>query len=250
MAAQTASAMQAWRQQLLTGPGLEMEGLRAAGINPMLRYGSGGSATPMSMVMPSATAPTNRLEGLAAGIGQIGSSALSAANTVQSMDESRQRVTNMTSDLIRNAVETTRVIADTRLTNQQRENAVAENARIFQQTALGIADEYLRYAQANLSRAQAGEVAAMVDLIHQQLETENERTRQMHYQAFLTGAQAEAARAGTTLAHLDSAIWGSAMGRWLRETILMRDATGASGVLGVGQAALTRFLSGIEDMFE
>lgn len=232
---------------LRNGPSLEMEGLRKAGINPMLRYGTGGQGTPVSMPTMSFG---NSFGELGSAIGGAASSAFSLETAAQGLDESKQRVAHSQTDMLKMAEETRRIVADTSLTQAQRENALAENGRILQQTAVGIAEEYLRYAQANLSDAQASQAGAMVGLLSEQRNTEMFRADAVRWQAALTQAQTEAANYGLTREGIDARIYRSALGIWLRETTLMRDATGASGVLGVGQAALNSVLEGIESLFE
>lgn len=218
---------------LLNGPSLEMAGLRRAGINPMLRYGSGGSGTPVSM-------PTmnfgNAYGDLGSAISGIGSSAYGALTAEQNMEESRQRVSNMEIDALRVAEETRRIRADTSLTWQQRENAVAEQGRILQQTLLGVAEEQLRYAQENLSEAQAVQAAANVRLLNEQVTTERSRQLVLYWDQVIGAAEGALRDARRPEAEAERDLFDSAYGRflvWLRET---REASGiggsAAGVVG------------------
>lgn len=240
-----------YQYSLLNGPSLEMEGLRRAGINPMLRYGSGGSGTPVSMPTMSFQNP---LADFGAGVAGAASSAFGTMKLEQDIDESRQRIQHSTAEILRIGVDTSRIIADTSLTQQQRENAVAENGRILQQTALGVAEEFLRYAQSNLSDAQAAQAGAMVRLLGQQLSTEEARTLMMGWQASTAQAETNIRWAEVPRAQREGDFFASPVGRVVMQMMQMREATGASGLLGVGQAAVVRGLDGIEqiwnDLFE
>lgn len=234
---------------LLSGPSLEMEGLRRAGINPMLRYGSGGSSTPVSMPTMSFN---NAYGSLGDAISGAGSSAFSALTAQQGIEESRQRISHSSMEMMRIAQDTSRIQADTRLTDQQRVNAVSENGRILQQTAVGMAEEYLRYAQANLSEAQAGQAASMVRLLGQELSTEQERTMLVYWQAAVAEAEASLRHSEVPRAELDEQIFRTALGRWLRETFLTREATGSSvgGMIGGAAVEAGRAVDGFMDWYE
>lgn len=238
-----------YQYALLNGPSFEMEGLRRAGINPMLRYGTGGQGTPVSM--PTMSFP-NQYGGLGEAITGGTASAFGAMRTEQEIEESRSRVQNMTAEWQRIVQDTNRIVADTSLTQQQRNNALAEQGRIVQQTALGAAEEYLRYAQANLSEAQQAQAGAMVRLLGQELSTEEQRTLLTQWQASVAEANAQSSWLGLPRERIDSEIYRSALGTWLREAFLSREATG-SGLVGAGVGSVglaAEGLSGFMDWYE
>lgn len=211
---------------LTHGPSLEMQGLRAAGINPMLRYGSGGSSTPVTMPTMSFG---NAYGSLGDAISGAGSSAFSALTAQQGIEESRQRVSNMGVEAIKIGEDTKRIIADTSLTLQQRENAIAENGRILQQTLLGVAEEQLRYAQENLSEAQATQAYENAELLRRMQHTEDYRATATMWEAILRRAEVPQAEARGNL--FDTA-YGEFL-VWLRES--RESAGGLTGLIFGGR---------------
>lgn len=115
---------------LLNGPAMEMEGLRRAGINPMLRYGSGGSGVPVSM-------PTmnfgNAFGDLGAGIAGASSSAFGNMKTAQEVEKSRAETVSI---LQRLPADLAKIEADTNLTTQQRFKSYQEMGLVVRQQAL------------------------------------------------------------------------------------------------------------------
>lgn len=115
---------------LLNGPRLEMEGLRAAGINPMLRYGTGGQGTPVSM-------PTmnfgNAFGDLGAGIAGAASSAYGNMKTSQDIEKSRAETVTI---LERLPHDLANIEANTDLTTQQRWKSYQDMGLVVRQQAL------------------------------------------------------------------------------------------------------------------
>lgn len=211
---------------LTHGPSLEMQGLRAAGINPMLRYGSGGSSTPVTMPTMSFG---NAYGSLGDAISGLGSSAFSALTAQQSIEESEQRVENLRTDLIKTGHEIHQVIANTSLTNQQRENAIADHGRILQEQLVQLAEIELREAQASQNYAAVRQAEATIALLTEQATNEGYRTIGI---AFAN----EIARNQADLSQLDNSYWMSLPGRIARGIMLGREALGigfgAGGVVG------------------
>lgn len=213
MAGQLSTAQDMRRWELENGPSLEMSGLRRAGINPMLRYGSGGSGVPMGGFTPTVAQPNNPMQGFANAIGGIGESVSSAykAFTSGQRDEAETTRTEMEMAL-RIPAEIAQIQANTLLTVQQRENAVAEQARILQDTLLKTAQEELARAQAEAVPAQIAVAMANVRLLGQQWSTEFERS-------IMTAWQSIAARQATAQGQAAEDFYRSAFGRlteWLR----------------------------------
>lgn len=204
---------------LTHGPSLEMEGLRRAGINPMLRYGSGGSGTPVSM-------PTmnfgNAFGDLGSAISGAGSSAFSAMSQQQGIEESKQRIDNLQVDMAKATQEISRIQADTRLTDAQRSNAIAEHDNIIRQGILQLADVALREAQAVGNYAAAEQAQSLAALARQQRWTESFRSSWQLLQNELADNELR-------LSDLDTDYWLSIPGRLMRGLMLGRQALGIGG---------------------
>lgn len=167
-----AFSREAYDYALTNGPSLEMEGLRRAGINPMLRYGTGGQGTPVSM--PTMNFP-NAFGELGNGIAGAASSAFGTMKSQQEIEESEQRVGNLQVEAVRIGEDVLRIRADTALTTQDRENRIAEQARTLQDTLLREAERQLTIAQQAGVAAQIRVANANVGLIAAQTSTEQQR---------------------------------------------------------------------------
>lgn len=157
---------------LTHGPSLEMEGLRRAGINPMLRYGTGGQGTPVSMPTMSFQ---NAFGDLGAGIAGMGSSAFALER--QSAETNRIN----TELLLKLPEELESIRANTALTEAQRESAL-------QQKRVLVEEEIYRHAQTSMTIAQIDALEAQV--------------RQMETAALLNLASAAAQHANAALSNL------------------------------------------------
>lgn len=145
---------------LTHGPSLEMAGLRRAGINPMLRYGTGGQGTPVSMPTMSFQNP---LGDLGAGIAGAASSAFGTMRTQQEIAESQARTRSTIERLL---PEIARVEADTSLTQAQRETELHRPGQIMQDIVLSqaqamLAEEQFDVYQAQIRNLDAGAFAQM-----------------------------------------------------------------------------------------
>lgn len=187
--------------ELEHGPSLEMEGLRRAGVNPMLRYGQGGSGTPVvaggsSALGVSIPGPYNPLEGVGNAIGNAASSAYAAARTVA---ETRSVVARLVPEI-------ERVLADTSLTEAQRNTELQRPGLILQQTVLAEAQaqlppEQLRVFAAQINNLNAGAFASMAAgyLSNQREITEVQETRRRSNEADILAVDAQ--RQATTWFH-------------------------------------------------
>lgn len=201
MALQYSTNMDLLREQLLRGPSWEMEGLRRAGINPMFRYGKGGSATP-TMGSIGIPAPFNPLEGLAAGIGQAGTSAVSsmreASQSVLNMSSSeRQRAESVRArqDALRIGQDIGRIRADTSLTNEQRRTEVERQVLLAQQAVLARAQSILPAHQARMLEQQIVTMSSQEWLNHWLAVTEGARADLVNQQFEQAVAQTPVVRA-------------------------------------------------------
>lgn len=188
--------------ELTKGPGLEMAGLRAAGINPMLRYGQGGSGTPMftggssalSVGSPTMQFP-NAFGDLGSGVAGAVSSALDARRSVAETERTQTETSRVAAEtLLRLPAEVRQLEANTRLTEAQRQSELERPALMIQQRVLAEAQARLPDAQLEVFRATVGELGtrAIVNMWNAEL-LEAQRATE-HARADLTSAQAGIAR--------------------------------------------------------
>lgn len=175
---------------LTHGPSLEMAGLRRAGINPMLRYGTGGQGTPVSM--PTMSFP-NPYQGLSEGVAGAASSAFGTMRLEQEIDESRARTKDIVSRLL---PDIERIQANTALTDAQRATELRRPGLIMQDIMLKEAQTFLTEEQMNVFGAQirqmnAAAFASMMSgyLSGQMTSTEIERGLREHHLAISAGVQ-------------------------------------------------------------
>lgn len=209
----TAQSMRRW--ELENGPALEMAGLRRAGINPMLRYGSGGSGVPMGGFTPTVAAPYNRFQGFADAIGGIGESVSSAFRSFAGGERDTAETSRTRAEVaLRLPAEVARIQADTSLTYQQRKNAIVERGRILADTLLTEAQARLPAAQMEVFRAQIGLMGAQTVLAE--------------WQQALTAAQSDVAGATydrETAAAVSATVQSQRdLTQWVHDRALYEDA--------------------------
>lgn len=128
------------KKSLLNTPSWEMAGLKAAGINPLLRYGQHGSPNPSSAQGVSQAPSVNRLQGAADALGQAGHSAIDAYKKSAEVDQIEAQINKIGEEIIN--LGTTRG-----LTEAQTANTLQATASAVQGMALTAADILLRGAQ-------------------------------------------------------------------------------------------------------
>ncbi|AJK28279.1 putative minor capsid protein [Eel River basin pequenovirus] len=151
----------AYRQSLLKGPSWEMEGLRRAGLNPILRYGSGGSSAPNLTGAVGGSVPVNRLAPIGDAISNSATSALDAAKLVADTEKTRADTRKATAEITKVMEEITAIQHNYSLTQAQRETEMQRQRNVF-------ADTVLKWAQENLAREDAERVKAQTSLLHSQ----------------------------------------------------------------------------------
>lgn len=166
MALSLSTAQDMYRYQQLNGPSFEMEGLRRAGINPMLRYGRGGSMPSIQGFSPGVVAPFNRFQGAADALGSLGGVAsafqsatggdLNQANVRRSAADTRR----LEQEALRIPAETARIEAATGLTDAQRNTEIERMSQVVAQTALARAQSLVPAAQMALFAAQISELSS------------------------------------------------------------------------------------------
>lgn len=224
MSAQRQESMQAFHDQLQFGPTWEMAGLKRAGINPMLRYGHGGSAVPTSAVSVSAPAPFNPLEGLAQGIAGAGTSAVSAYRDVAQGEATKASIPKLKIEAVRVATEIPRIMADTRLSDAQRTTEIERAAYVTQQAVLAAAQAQLPEAQMRVFAAQIANMGEQNFLLQWQQLTEQARRRLIDVQATTAAYQQGVI---SRQAELDMQIFDQALaGLAIRVTRMWRAALG------------------------
>lgn len=221
---------------LLNGPSMEMEGLRRAGINPMLRYGSGGSGTPVSMPTMSFQNP---LADFGAGVAGAASSAFGTMKLEQEIEESGQRITNMQSEAVRIASDVRRIEADTSLSIQERNNRIEEAARTVQETLLATAQQRLVEAQSSAVPSQIQRAYAEMALLRAQTEHEGERQLLTTWTRIVESFRANMAELGLSRAEAEAEVYSGSYGQLLR---YLGETTGAIGnIFGQGNQAVGLF---------
>lgn len=153
MAAQADYAAKAYKTSLVDGPSWEMSGLKKAGINPLLRYGTGGTSTPTYSANVSST-PINKLEGAA---GYLADAGTSAASTLKTMEETKkvQEETNKLGEEIKN-LGTNRRLTEAQINSEQQ--------RMWQL----FGQRLLQTSQVELNSAQTAQLQAMLKQIDAQ----------------------------------------------------------------------------------
>lgn len=165
---------------LLHGPSLEMQGLKAAGINPMFRYGSGGSSTPVSVPVMNFG---NAFGEAGPIIGNAASSAYSAMRTEAETERTRGETKRNTVEML------TLLPAEVRNIQERSDLTEAQQHHEWQRLALTIQDVVLRQAQSRLTEAE--------------LQTIGPRIRQMESGSMLNMAMAASAAAEAALRQTD-----------------------------------------------
>lgn len=221
---------------LLHGPSLEMQGLKAAGINPMFRYGSGGSSTPVSVPVMNFG---NAFGEAGPIIGNAASSAFSAMRTEQDIAESGQRIVNMQSEAVRIGEDVRRIQADTSLTVQERNNRIEEAARTVQETLLATAQQRLVEAQASAVPSQIQRAYAEMALLRAQTSHESERQLLTTWTRIVESFRANMAELSLNRAEADAEVYSGAYGEFLR---YLGETTGSIGnIFGQGNQAVGLF---------
>ena len=160
MALQLQTSLDQMRLGLELGPSWEMAGLKAAGINPMLRYGKGGSTvgTHGSISIPP---PFNPMEHLGAGIAGAGTSAFQALQSASqsrlnmtSSERQRAESTRARVDAVRVGAEVGRIRENTELTRAQQNTEIARAWETTERAILARAQQILPAHQARLLAAQ------------------------------------------------------------------------------------------------
>lgn len=230
-----------YRWELEHGPSFEMAGLRAAGINPLLRYGHGGAGVPVvaggtSALSVGLPAPYNPLQAAGELLGSAGSSAFRAASDAASAGRSEAETRQVEAHLVeRLPAEVAQIRANTSLSEAQRDRALAEQGLIVQNTLVGVAEERLRYAQANLSQAQVAVAAEQVQLLREQTTTEYHRGLAELWLSAVRRAESVLREAEIPRAELDRGLFASAYGYVLHMLQRGREAIG----LGISAGGVT-----------
>lgn len=212
MQAQSEFAIEHRRKELLHSPEWEMQGLRRAGINPMLPYAKGGAPNP-SGFSPGVTAPINPGQFLPQGVASGLSSAADFMRT-------EAQVKKTFADIDKIAAEIPGIHASTALTGQQRINAVAEQRRIF-------ADEVLKIGQSVLNSEQLKNLQAQRNLLETEIAINAWREASEE-------AHAKLLASGIPLAQADSEFYESWFGKFLRYMEKGKDAVNPFGGSGLG----------------
>jgi hypothetical protein len=155
MEAQSAFNWAQHKKSLLEGPSLEMRGLKAAGINPLLRYGQHGTpmtSTAQGVSSQGARNPWDQTGGLLA---DAGSSAVDAFRKSAEVDK-------IEADINKIGTEITKLEADTRLSDADRELREQQLYTELQRT-------FLTAAQNTLTNAQYSQVVALTRVANQDL---------------------------------------------------------------------------------
>ncbi len=136
-----------YKKSLLEGPSLEMSGLKAAGINPLLRYGQHG--TPMSTSAQGVSQPPsiNKLEGLGEGISNSATSAMDAYSRVVDAKKKTKETEKLVEDINEVLARIDNIQADTSLSGAQRDETL-------ERTQLHAANRYRTYVQNGLDNLQ------------------------------------------------------------------------------------------------
>lgn len=203
-----------WDRQLRTGPEKEMEGLRRAGINPMLPYANGGSpAGAGGLAMPGIAAAVNP--------GQfLGPSTSSGISSAIDAFRSEATVKKTFAEISQIGAQIKNIEASTSLTQQQKINAVAEQRRIF-------ADEVLKIGQSVLNSEQVKTLQSQRDLLESQ-------TAINKWTELTEEARSQMVQAGIPLAQADQEFYETVYGQFLRWLERTKDAVNPFGGRGIG----------------
>ena len=202
MAAQSDFARKDFRWQNWYGPKFEQKGLKLAGINPMLRYGKGGSMTPASFNRPGIAQPINPGMYLAQSVGQGISSAIDAVRTGAQVEQMGEQARKLSAETDRIAYEINKIQADTTLSVAQRELAVANKHKAF-------ADEVLSFARSSLTKDQSEQLQAHTKVLK----------TQAGINAFIKAREEAVAalrQADIPLAQADAAFYDTWFGQFIR----------------------------------
>lgn len=213
MAAQNEFAMRAFRDQLKFGPRWEIMGLRNAGINPMLHYSKGHGGVNPNYALPAIAPPVNPGQFLPQGVEKGLSTAVDYMQTKSNIGKQAVEVQRLLAEI-------PQIEASTRLTDQQKEVAVAEARRIW-------ADEQLKIAQSVLSSEEVKKLHANIDLIRSEIGINT-------WTEVYEKAHARMAELGIPIAEADAKFWASAYAQWLRAIEHTKDAINPFGGSGIG----------------
>lgn len=138
----------AFRNQLLEGPSLEMQGLKKAGINPLLRYGQYGSPTSAVQQGVSHAPPTNPLQGFADALGGAGTSAAGILSTLESTKKTTAEIDKIGQEILNLATQQD-------LTREQVNHEQVKIQNTF-------ADTVYKWTLNELGQAEAEKIAAQI----------------------------------------------------------------------------------------
>ena len=240
---QNKMAYDAWRDSLVMGPTYEMKGLRLAGINPMYRYGKGGTSMTPRNWSPNIIQPFNTdWQMLAGGISDV-SSAFGAYRDAMQGEQARATVPKIAAETGQTIAETERAMVDTMRLNQEIKRiqeatnlTSAQRATEIERANTQAAQTLLMTAQAILPAAQAQVFAQQAALLGQQFLTETWRTVTEANQSRIAEATARTHVTGevgrTARAILDNNLWNSLFGEFLHYMQRAREAMlpGGGGV--------------------
>lgn len=202
MQAQSAFNLATQKQSLLKGPSWEMAGLKAAGINPYFRYGSGGQSLPTAQGVSQAPS-INRLEGAAGAIGNAVNSGLEAWRTG--------------ADVERQNAETKRTIADLERIAADIQRTVAETGRIKADEQLAWTRRESEWFNQALTRVQTDEARARIDETYARVRNLDVITRVNLWEESLAETRAYMARLGIPYAENNAAFFSEWWGRYTQK---------------------------------
>lgn len=205
MGMQFNNAWTAYKRSMLSGPSMEMEGLRRAGINPLLRYGSHGSPVGAMSFGGGGAAPYNRFGDLGSAIGDMTSSAVDVMRGLAETEKAGAETVRLGAELDRIAADADRIRADTALKGAQKDAAL-------EQAQLTAAQRFRTYYENALTAAQTDRERATIRQTLANLAKIDAETQLTLWKGATEAAMAEMARLQLPLAENRAEFYSTAWG--------------------------------------
>lgn len=157
----------AYKRSLLKGPSMEMAGLKAAGINPLYRYGQHGTPSGMMSFGGGGAHPYNRFGDLGGAIGDMASSAVDVFRSLSEADKAKSESTRNYAELERISADIARLESLTGLTNVQRDHELDKQKHTLAEITTEYARAALLRAQSQVPPQQIREMQARINQLDQ-----------------------------------------------------------------------------------
>lgn len=191
----------------LNYPQWEVEGLKAAGIHPYLRYGKGGTSPQIPNQSVSIPAASNKFGALGQHIGTLGTTAVETFGKLAAAQRDLSTLDKIQAEI-------KQIEASTDLTKEQKYTEIARQRQLW-------ADEFLKRSQAELSKEQR-------KLVYTQ-------NAQAQWEVIVSRNRAKLSELQIPQAQVEARIWQTSTAEFLRWLMLFRGSGAGKMIPGAGK---------------